>query len=170
MKKFTQWMAGILAGIIGSVAVYYLTRPDPPPAVTTFEGMVYSGSSPVAHAMVQLDLDGVVNISGPIHDITNENGSYRFELTGLPHTASARLLATANGYVASSAQSLLSPLQPETHLDFPLSPVSAPAPAPPPPSVPGDSAGAPTAQPAQVHIPMYIAKGASQAMRIRIPH
>lgn len=170
MKKFTQWMAGILAAVIGSVAVYYLTRPDPPPAVTTFEGMVYSGSSPVAHAMVQLDLNGVVNITGPIHDMTDENGAYRFELTGLPNTASARLLATANGYVAASAQSLLSPLQRETHLDFPLSPVSAPAPAPTPPSGNGNANDAPTAHPAQVHIPIYIAKGASQAMRIRIPH
>jgi hypothetical protein len=166
MKKFVQWMAGILAGVIGSVAVYYLTRPAPPPAVTTFEGMVYSGSSPVAHAMVQLDLDGVVNIAGPIHDITNENGAYRFELTGLPNTASAKLLATANGYVASSAQSLLSPLQRETHLDFPLSPVVVPA----PPAGLGTATSEHTGPPAQIHIPLYIAKGASQAMKIRIAH
>ncbi|MBS1804391.1 MAG: hypothetical protein JST28_13575 [Acidobacteria bacterium] len=167
MKKVVQWMAGILAGIIGSVAVYYLTRPAPPPAVTTFEGMVYSGSSPVAHAMVQLDLDGVVNISGPIHDITNENGAYRFELTGLPNNASAKLLATANGYAASSAQSLLSPLQRETHLDFPLSPVVI---RPAPPSGLGAAVGQHTATPAQIHIPLYIAKGASQAMKIQIAH
>lgn len=166
MKKFVTWIAGILASIIVAVAVYYLTRPVPPPSVTAFEGMVYSGSSPVAHAMVQLELNGIVNSSGPIHDITNENGAYRFELTGLPATASARLLATANGYQSSSALSLLSPLQPETHLDFPLSPVAQPA----PPSGLGATVGSHVVKPAQVHVPLYIAKGASQAMKIQIAH
>jgi len=166
MKKFVTWVAGILASVIGAVAVYYLTRPAPPPAITTFEGMVYSGSSPVAHAMVQLELNGVVSISGPIHDITNENGSYRFELTGLPNAASARLLATANGYHSSSAQSLLSPLQPVTHLDFPLSLAAAPS----PPAGIGASVGSHVTQIPQAHIPLYIAKGASQAMKLRIAH
>ena len=166
MKKFVSWVAGILAGVIGAVAVYYITRPAPPSSVTTFEGMVYSGGSPVAHAMVQLEVNGVVNVSGPLHDITDDNGAYRFELIGLPGTASARLLATANGYQASSAQSLSSPLQLDTHLDFPLSPFPSPA----PPSGLGASIGSHVAQPAKFHIPLYVAKGASQAARFEIAH
>jgi len=40
--------------------------------VTTFEGMVYSGSSPVAHAMVKSELNGDVNISQLIDNATTK--------------------------------------------------------------------------------------------------
>jgi hypothetical protein len=166
MKKFMNWVAGILAGIIGAVAVYYLTRPAPPPSVTTFEGMVYSGSSPVARAMVQLELNGVINASGPIHNLTDGNGAYRFELSGLPTAAAARLVVTASGYQPSAAQSLPSPLQPDIHLDFPLNPVATPA----PPTGLGARVGVHVEQPAKLHIPLYIAKGVSQATKLQIAH
>jgi hypothetical protein len=166
MKKFGTWLAGIVASIIVGVAVYYLTRPKPvpppppPPATTVFEGMVYSENAPLKGAMVALKLTGTGLSAGIVHDFTDANGAYRFDFTGLPADASAALSATASGYQDSTTQSLASPLQLDAHLDFPLIAMS-----PSPPTNVGVTVG----QHAVVHIPLYVRKGAAQAVQIRIP-
>jgi hypothetical protein len=165
MKQVGGWLAGILAAIIGGYVLWILTRtppapPAPPPAVvTTFEGMVYSGDEPVPKAMVELDLTGTSS-NGPVHDITDENGSYRFDFTGLPTTAGATLRVAAPGFRESPAKSFASPLQTEVRFDFPLaSLLTAPL-----------HGGTARQTPAPVaHLPVYIRKGAAQAMHIRIP-
>jgi hypothetical protein len=168
MKKFGAWLAGIIASVVVGVAVYYLTRPKPvpppppPPSTTVFEGMVYSGNAPLKGAMVALKLTGTGLSAGTVHDFTDANGAYRFDFTGLPADAAATLNATASGYQDSAAQSLASPLQLDAHFDFPLIPVSSPPPQP-------TAVGATVAQHAMVHIPVYVQKGAAQAVQIRIP-
>ena len=97
---------------------------------------------------------------GPVHDITDENGSYRFDFTGLPTTAGATLRVAAPGFRESPAKSFASPLQTEVRFDFPLaSLLTAPL-----------HGGTARQTPAPVaHLPVYIRKGAAQAMHIRIP-
>lgn len=166
MKKFETWLTGIVGSIIVGVAIYYLTRPKPtpppppPPATTVFEGMVYSGNAPLKGAMVALKLTGTGLSAGTVHDFTDANGAYRFDFTGLPADASGSLSATAGGYQDSTSQSLASPLQLDAHLDFPLIAVN-----PPPPT----NVGATVAPHAVIHIPVYVRKGAAQAIQIRIP-
>jgi len=157
MKKLGKWLAGILAGIIITAVGVYIGRPKP---VTVFEGMVYAGSTPVARAMVALDLKGAAATNGAIHDFTNENGSYRFELTGVSDDDTATLQVTANGYQASELQSLSSPLKSDIHVDFPLNPVPVA-----PPAGLGANVAAHVVQPARFQIPVYVAKGATQAMK-----
>jgi hypothetical protein len=169
MSKFNKWLAGILGPIIVAVAIFYLTKtpppppPPPPPAVTVLEGMVYSGSTPVPHALVAVDLKGTGLTNGPVHDLTDANGSYRFDFTGLPKDTGATLSATAAGYQNSSAQSLAGPLLSDIHMDFPLLPV-----APAPPGNIGATVGQ-HVQPGTFHIPAYVRRNAAQAMQIRIP-
>jgi hypothetical protein len=169
MKKFGSWLAGVAGSIIVGVAVYYLTlrKPDPPPptlpappAVTVFEGMVYSGSKPLQGAMVALKLSGTSLSTGAVHDFTDANGAYLFHFTGLPADATATLSATANGYQDSATQLLASPLQPDAHLDFPLIQVNPASPT---------GLGATVTQHPVMHIPLYVRKGAAQAVQIRIP-
>jgi hypothetical protein len=170
MSKFGSWLAGIIGSIIVGVAIYYFTKATPPPptppppAVTVFEGMVYSGSAPVPRAMVAVELRGSGITNGPVHDITDANGAYRFDFTGLPTDAGATLNVTATGYRDSASQSLSSPLQPDVHLDFPLSPVAVP-----PPAGLGVGPGAHPLQPGNLHIPKYVRKGATEAVQIKIP-
>ena len=169
MKKFGGWLAGVVGSIIVGYVVWYLTArvpaqssppTPPPPAVTTFEGMVYSGSAPVAKAMVMVQLTGNAGVNGPIHDITDENGAYRIEFTGLPTTARASLSATAAGYEGSKPRSVASPLPADSHVDLPLSPmVQTPVGPQPQPQ-----AAAPIA-----HLPLYVPKLASKAIRIQVP-
>ncbi len=170
MNKFGSWLAGIIGSIIVGVAIYYFTRtpapppPPPPPSVTVFEGMVYSGSAPVPRAMVAIELRGSGITNGPVHDITDANGAYRFDFTGLPSDAGAALSVTATGYRDSPSQSLSSPLQSDVHLDFPLSPVAVS-----PPTGLGVAPGVHPMQPGNLHIPKYVRKGATEAVQIRIP-
>lgn len=168
MKKLGVWIAGIIGPIIVGYVVWLMTRtppPPPPPAVTTFEGMVYSGSAPVAKAMVAVDLTGAAGENGPVHDFTDENGAYRIEFTGLPSDAGATLSVTANGYKAAGSKSLTSPLKTDTHLDFPLDPVMVVAPQP----GPGLHPLHPVEQ-GVVHMPVYVPKIASKAVRIQVQH
>ena len=73
MSEFGKWFAGVLGPIIVGVATFYLTRiptpppPPRPPPVTVFEGMVYSGSARVPHALVAVDLKGTGLTNGPVH-------------------------------------------------------------------------------------------------------
>jgi len=121
--------------------------------------MVYAGSAPVPKAMVAVDLSGSAGTNGAVHDITDENGSYRIDFTGLPTGAGATLSVTATGYQEAPPKSLIGPLQTDIHVDFPLNP------APPPPGVPPPP---PPAHPAIAHIPLYVPKGAGQATKFKL--
>jgi hypothetical protein len=121
--------------------------------------MVYSGDAPVPKAMVELDLTGTSS-NGPVHDITDENGSYRFDFTGLPTAAGAILRVSAPGFKESAGKSFASPLQTEIRFDFPLASVL---------TVPFHGATARPTQAPVAHLPVYIRKGAAQAMHIKIP-
>jgi hypothetical protein len=156
MAKVGGWLAGILAVIIGGYGVWYFTQP---PAVTTIEGMVYSGSAPVPKAMVAVDLSGSAGTNGAVHDITDENGSYRIDFTGLPKGAGAILTVTATGYQTVPSKSLTSPLEPATHIDFPLLPVPPPPGVPPPPPPP---------HPILPRIPVFVPKQAAQATKYKV--
>jgi hypothetical protein len=123
MGKFGAWLAGLLAAIIAGYAVWFFTKP---PATTTIEGMVYSGSSPVAKAMVVLTLTGDRASSDSVHNVTDDNGAYRFDFTGLPSGVGAILRVTAVGFRNSPAETLNSPLGLDTHMDIPLITVAAP--------------------------------------------
>ena len=161
MAKVGGWIAGIVASIIVGYAVWYLTRTPPPPTVTTFEGMAYSGSAPVPKAMVAVQLSGTAGANGPVHDITDDNGAYRIDFTGLPANASAALSVTATGFQNADPKSFASPLETDVQFDFPLTPIVAAAPhkgAKPHPAKPGTT-----------HIPKYVRKSAAQATQIKIP-
>lgn len=151
MGKIVGWVAGIVAGIIVGCGVYYFTVPSP----TIFEGMVYSADSPVPKAMVSLQLTGSGVNQGVVHNVTDENGSYRFDFSGLPRTAGATLRAVAVGFQGSEPRLLSRPLSSNNHLDFPLKPLAA----------------APAYRPSPVitHIPPYVRKKADQATQIRLP-
>jgi len=180
--KFGAWLAGIAATVISGYLLWYFTVPKPA-VVTTFEGMVYSGDAPVAKAMVSLNLTGTAGAGGPIVDFTDDNGAYKFELTGLPQNTGATLNAMANGYEETQPHPLPMPLQADIRQDIPLTPLLA-AGAPPP--TPGPLAGggsgakqmAPAVRvqgsqqvqtaPAIAHIPAYVPKIASLAKQVRI--
>lgn len=191
MGKFVVWLGGIAATVIGGYLLWYLTRtpppppPPPPPAVTTFEGMVYSESAPVPKAMVAVELTGIAGANGPVHNVTDGNGAYRIELTGLPQNTAATLSVTAAGYQNAPPKSLASPLQADVRIDFPIAPAAAPpgtaaaAPSPPAatpapgaatptPAAPGSVAAAPPAQAVVGFVPLYVRKSAAQATRVRI--
>lgn len=129
--KVVTWVAGVAATIISSVAIWYFTKPapapppPPPPVVTKFEGMVYSGSAPVAKAMVVLDLTGDPAANGDYHDITDENGAYSIELTGLPQGIGAQVAASAQGFTNAQPQAMASPLSTDERMDISLTPVVA---------------------------------------------
>ncbi len=151
-KAVGAWLAGILAAIIGGYALYVLTRS---PSTTTVEGMAYSASAAVPKAMVSLTLSGNGANSGPYHNVTDENGSYRFEFTGLSASAGATLRVVANGFHESSPVSLSRPLGPDIHEDFALIPLVAPH----------NPAGHATLV---EHKPNYVRKAAEQATLIRV--
>ena len=164
MAKVGGWVAGIVASIIVGYAVWYLTRtppPPPPPTVTTFEGMVYSGSAPVPKAMVAVQLSGTAGVNGPVHDITDDNGAYRIDFTGLPADAGATLSVTAAGYQSANPKSFASPLQTDVQFDFPLTPMLA--------ASRRKGAAPHPAKPAKAPIPKYVRKSAAQATQIKIP-
>jgi hypothetical protein len=156
MRAVGGWLAGILATIIGGYLLWYLTQP---PSATVFEGMVYSGSSPVARALVSLELAGNGANGGPFHDSTDENGSYRLDFTGLSKDARATLSVAASGYGESEPKSLPTPLGPDNHLDFPLTPVSKIF--NPHPGVTQTLPGAPAR-------PRYVPKAAEKATQVRL--
>lgn len=122
MGKFGGWLAGLLAAIIAGYAVWFFTRP---PATTTIEGMVYSGGLAVPKAMVVLTLTGDQASSDSVRNVTDDNGAYRFDFTGLPSGVGAILRVTAEGFRNSPAETLNSPLGPDTHMDIPLTTVAA---------------------------------------------
>lgn len=122
MGKVGGWLAGILAVVIGSYAVWYLTVGRF--TTTTFEGMVYSNNTPVSHAMVTLELRGTGLDGSLSHDWTDENGSYHFEAKDLPKNATAALGVSATGYEGVSTFPLHEPLETDNRRDIPLNPLS----------------------------------------------
>jgi hypothetical protein len=159
MSKFGGWLAGLLAAIISGYAVWYLTKTPSTPATTTFEGMVYSESSPVPNAIVLVSLkDGGVK-NGPYRNATDEHGAYRIDFTGLSATTSATVRATANGFRDSATQSLPSLSGTDNRHDIPLVALALPeAPAP-------GAAAHPTIAP---HIPIYVRRPAEQALQVKL--
>lgn len=176
MGKFGTWFAGVAATVISGVAIWYFTKtptpppPPPPPVVTTFEGMVYSGSSPVAKAMVAVDLGGTAGTNGPVHDITDSNGAYRISFTGLPTNAGATLSVAVTGFKSPSPTTLASPLQTDIHIDLPVTSDVAPL-------VPLESAGPgqhaaphpPLHIPTNLPKPRYVPKAEALGTTFRIP-
>jgi hypothetical protein len=163
--KVGNWLAGILAGIIVGCAVWYFTKAPAPPVVTTFEGMVYSKSVPVPKAMVAVEFTGEANNTGPVHDFTDDNGSYRIDFTGLPKGAGATVRVSATGFKDPKARSVAGPLEQDIHVDFPLEPVAeVHLPTPSPVHGPVER----PIEPAIARAPVYIRKGAAQATQIKI--
>lgn len=156
MGKIGGWLAGILAAVIAGYAVWYFTRP---PATTIIEGMVYSASSAVPKAMVSLTLTGDKASSEAIHNVTDDNGSYRFDFTGLPSGAGAILRVTAEGFRASAPQTLTSPLGPDVHQDIPMEREVA------------SNRGSPDEErpEAEAPKPRYVRKAAEEATRVQLP-
>ncbi len=167
--KVGAWLAGIAATVISGYLIWYFTVPRPP-AVTTFEGMVYSGDSPVAKAKVSLKLTGTPGADGPIVDFTDDNGAYKFELSGLPEKTAGTLAADAEGYEPIKPRRLPLPLQPDIRLDIPLTRLAAAAvPTPGPVPAPGGGGGGEKQiAPGLVHLPAYVPKTAIMAKQVRI--
>ncbi len=165
MGKFGNWFAGVAATVISGVAIWYFTKtpaptppPQPPPApiVTTFEGMVYSGDTPVPNAMVAVELTGDAASNGAVHNVTDAHGSYLINLTGVPQAAGATLTVAAAGYREGGPESLSIPLQQDNRLDIALTPTKAPFIAELP------------AHPPVKRLPAYVRKNAAQATQFRI--
>src|SRR5690348_16979863 len=161
------WLAGIAGAVIATYLGWYFTQPKPtpppppPPAVTTFEGMVYSGSGPVAKALVALALTGSAGVNGAIHDVTDDNGAYKIELTGLPPGTGATLSVAAKGFESGAPKVLAGPLQTDMRVDIGLDPVL------PPVASPGPGAAGPV-HPVITHLPVYVPKSAAMAMKFKM--
>jgi hypothetical protein len=170
--KVFGWLGGIAATVISGYLLWYFEQPKPapppppPPAVTTFEGMVYSGAEPVAKALVALALTGSAGANGAIHDVTDDNGAYKIELTGLPEGTGATLSVAAKGFESAAPKLLNGPLQTDVRVDIPLNPAVIAGVAPPPPPV-GASPGQ-AEHPAVKHIPFYVPKTAAMAMKFKV--
>lgn len=156
--KVGTWLAGILAVVIGSWVTWKIEQPPPAPTVTTVQGMVYAGNDPVARAMVAVELTGSGAAAGTLHDVTDPNGAYRFEFTGLPKGSGAILTVAASGFQSVSPKIWSAPLQTNIQFDVPLSPLASAAPPAP---------GLGPHLPAEVHLPPYIPKPAAKAARLK---
>jgi hypothetical protein len=145
----------LFIAIVGGCAVYYITNLWPvkeSATETSLQGMVYNADAPVAKAMVYLILVGS-GTNETYHNVTDENGSYRFD--NLPSKVSASVRAEAGGYRASSVQSLPSPLQHNVRIDIALTPLPSPG------TIPQEK---PKTQ--IEHKPVFVPKAVDQATRI----
>ncbi len=168
MGKFWGWLAGVAATVIAGYLTWYFTRPPAPPVVTTFEGMVYSGSKPVPGAMVAVALTGSAGANGPYHNVTDQNGAYMIDLSGVPANTAATLSVSAAGYAGAQPKQVASPLQNDERIDFPLAAL-IPIPVQ---SSHGSGAKAPSAPPAKPpvpHVPVYVRKTDDQAAKFAVP-
>jgi hypothetical protein len=119
-KAVIGWCAGILATVISSVAIYYLTRPAPaptpspaaastpaPPASIFVEGRVVdtAASKIITNAIVGLQTGGL-SVTQPV----DSAGSYLIQVDGLPEMTAATLTIDAPGYPRFSANSTLARL------------------------------------------------------------
>jgi len=155
MNKFLGWVAGILAVVIAGWLVWYLTKP---PATTKFEGMVIdaAANTAVPNAMVTVEITGAAN-SGSYHDVTNPNGSYRIEFTGLSKSSSATVQAEAKGF-RSPAPGRFETIAVDMRHDIELTPNA--------PEAPGHGAIIPA--PALGRRPPYIQKSLAEGKLFQI--
>jgi hypothetical protein len=156
------WAGGIAATVIASVAIYYFTRPAPPPPTTQvgINGFVEDDvtQKPVANALVTANL-GAKLASQP----TDSEGRYAFIMDStVPPAQSINVDVLAGGYQHYTATISLTGA--DTFAGVPLQPVSAPV---PPPAVgqpaPGQLA-APVQLPPKPHLILHIPK--NYAMRL----
>jgi hypothetical protein len=93
MVKTLGWLGGIVAAVVAGLLVWYFTVP------TTFEGMVYDqrSNAPVSGATVIFEIQGVAN-NGPFRDVTDNNGSYKLDVSNLHPWATVVAHVQANGY------------------------------------------------------------------------
>lgn len=163
--RFFGWLAGLAIAALAGYLVWYYTEPKPPPppppppAVTTLQGMVYSGSKPVAKAMVAVQLTGAASAVEPVYDITDGNGAYRFDIAGLPSDAGATLIVRATGYETPEPRSIAGPLEADVRADFSLEPVPRP----------GSASTAPSAGAQGGKTPAYVEKSAGDVIHVKIP-
>jgi hypothetical protein len=127
MRKFVGWLGGIASAVITAVLIYHFTAPKPAVPPTTFEGMVIDGaqSVPIKEAMVQFEIEPSATGNGPYHDFTDENGSYKLDVSELPATVKVTLQAQAKGFHESKAVALAS-LKNDNRTDFVLVPLPTP--------------------------------------------
>jgi hypothetical protein len=176
MKKFIGWVGGIAAAVISSVLIYYLTRPTPPPPAITFEGMVINGveNAPLKEAMVIFEIKGAASNNGPLHDFTDEHGSYRMDFSGLNKSTGIALHAKAKGF-RDPAPILLASIENDNRHDFVLMPLPVATPAATPVTSPNPT-HTPAATPLPVatphpmvfsHPPAYVRKMTAPAIKIQ---
>jgi len=166
MKKVMSWVAGIAATVISSVLIYRFTTPKavpPPPAPMVFEGMVIDGAqnAPLKGAMVTFEVKDSAPNTGPLHDFTDDHGSYRKDFSGLDKASTVVLHAQANGFKAASAFTF-SALGDDNRRDFVLLPLPGTGP---------NGRPAPEATPHPellVHPPLFIQKMATPVIRIQL--
>jgi hypothetical protein len=129
MRKFIGWLGGIASAVITAVLIYHFTAPKPPVPPTTFEGMVIDGgqSVPIKEAMVLFEVEPSAPGNGPYHDFTDENGSYKIDVSELPGTVKVTLRAKARGFHDSNPVSLAA-LKNDNRNDFVLAPLPSPEP------------------------------------------
>lgn len=153
MRSFVVWVGGIVATVIGGVLIYHFTTPAAP---NTFEGMVIDGaqSAPIKEAMVLFEIEPSSPGNGPYHDFTDENGSYKIDISQLPGTVKVTVRAQAKGFRDSKPVSLAS-LKTDNRTDFVLEP--APSGGTPHPEA------SPLATPAVAHMALrYVPKALPQ--------
>jgi hypothetical protein len=135
MRKLIGWLGGIASAVITAVLIYHFTVPKPPTPPTTFEGMVIDGkqSVPIKEAMVLFEVEPGTSGNGPYHDFTDENGSYKMDVSELPSSVKVVLRAQAKGFHESKPVSLAA-LKNDNRTDFVLIPLPTPEPAHPGPT------------------------------------
>jgi hypothetical protein len=174
---WTMVVAPAVVVVIGAFATAYFngcfekstSPPTPPQAVTTFDGMIYSDTGPVAKAMVELDLSGSAGANGPTHFYTDATGRYRFDVPAALSGTVARLSVKAAGYKQAGPAKVALPLQADNRMDFPLTAEPAPVAS----TGGGGGSAAPPHPPLQIHpgiahLPAYVPLTAAQAVRVRI--
>ncbi len=106
-NAFIKWVAGILATVISSVLIYYLTRPvPPPPASIQIEGRVIdlAEKSLIEGAHVTLRAGKYSGLQ-----LTDSLGRYGFDVP-LPETTEATFVIEAAGYPRYSVNGTLKKL------------------------------------------------------------
>ncbi len=157
MGKFLGWLGGILAVVIGGWTVWYLTKP---PSTTTVQGMVIDGSlnAPLSNAMVSVEVTATPS-NGPFHDVTDVNGSYRLDFTGLSKSSRLIIRVQARGFQEPKPASFAT-ISVDNRQDFVLMPVVAAN----PPAVGNPAIG----KLAVARPPAYIQKAINQAVRVQL--
>jgi hypothetical protein len=91
--------------------------------------MVIDGgnSVPIKEAMVQFEVEPSSPGNGPYHDFTDENGSYKLDVSDLPEKVKVTLRAQAKGFHESKPIALAA-LKNDNRTDFVLVPIPSETP------------------------------------------